>query len=97
MTEHVRTRPSGQSLEITEERGGKCWGCGLLAISTCSKMMKTGEFPDGPVVRASHCHCRGPGVQSRVGELRSYKPCGMAKGRKKIETVPLRERGSSPV
>ena len=67
-------------------------GRGLLAISTCSKMMKTGEFPDGPVVRVSHCHCQGPGIQSRVGELRYYKPCGMVKGRKKLETVPLRER-----
>ena len=95
MTQHVCTRPRGQSLEITKERGGKCWGCGLLAIAACSKMMETGEFPDGLVVRASHC--RGTGVQSCVGELRSYEPCDMAKGRKKMETVPLRERGSSPV
>ena len=41
------------------------------------------EFPSGPVVRTLGFHCQGPGVQSLVGELRSHKPRGEAKKKKK--------------
>ena len=37
------------------------------------KTSQSWEFPGGPVVRTLHFHCRGPGVQSLVGELRSRK------------------------
>ena len=39
------------------------------------------EFPGGLVVRIPHFHCRGP--QFLVRELRSHKPRGTAKKKKK--------------
>ena len=37
------------------------------------------DFPGGPVVKTPHFHCRGPGVQSPVGKLRSHMSRGVAK------------------
>ena len=41
------------------------------------------DLPGGPVVRTPSLHCRGRGFKSLVRELRSYKPRGVAKTRKK--------------
>ena len=41
------------------------------------------DFPGGPVVKTPRFHCRGPGILSLVGELRSNVPRGAAKKRKK--------------
>ena len=41
------------------------------------------EFPGGPVVRIPGFHCSGAQVRSLVGELRSHKPWGAAKKKKK--------------
>ena len=41
--------------------------------------MEPGDFPGGPVVKTPRFHCRGHGVPSLVGELRSYMPRGTAK------------------
>ena len=35
------------------------------------------------MVRILHFHCRGPGVQPLLGELRSHKPRGAAKNKNK--------------
>ena len=44
-----------------------------------------GDFPGGPVV-STPCffHCWGPRVPSLVKELRSHKPWGSAKKKKKV-------------
>ena len=39
-----------------------------------SKERRRGEFLGDPVVRTWHFHCPGPGFNSWLGELRSYKP-----------------------
>ena len=44
------------------------------------------EFPRGPVVRTLSFHCREFRVRSLVRELRSHKPYGTAKKKKKIQT-----------
>ena len=36
--------------------------------------MYSEDFPDGPVDKIPDFHCRGCGVQSLVGELRSHVP-----------------------
>ena len=47
-------------------------------------IIKNKEFPGGPVVRTQHFHGRGPGFnQSLLGELRSRKPQGTAKTKRK--------------
>ena len=40
------------------------------------------DFPGGPVVKTQRFHCLWARVQSLVGELRSYKPCSVAKTNK---------------
>ena len=45
------------------------------------------EFSGGLVVRIQCCHCCGPG-SIPGGELRSCKPCGEAKIKKKIGEFP---------
>ena len=44
------------------------------------------EFPRGPVVRTLSFHCREFRVRSLVRELRSHKPYGTAKKKKKKNT-----------
>ena len=50
----------------------------LLICIGWNKDCELGEFPGGPVVRTQHFHCL-------VGELRSRKPCGMARKKKECE------------
>ena len=45
----------------------------------CLSNLLSGEFPGGPVVRTPRFHCRGAGFDSLVRELRSRRPCSMAK------------------
>ena len=54
---------------------------GNWRVHTSSKRAAPGEVPGGSVVRTWHFHAGGQGgwVQSRVGELRSHKPCSTAK------------------
>ena len=53
----------------------------IFRILTWKSSMR--EFPGGLVVRIPGFHCWGR-VQSLVGKLRSCKPCGAAKKKKKI-------------
>ena len=47
----------------------------------------TRESPGGPVVRIPRFHCPRARVQSLVGELKSQKPCSLAK-KKALYTCP---------
>ena len=51
------------------------------------------DFPCGPMERI-HLTMQGTQVQSLVRELRSHKPCGVAKKKKKIHGLFYRHRGA---
>ena len=52
-------------------------------LETWRKISRYQELPGDPVVGTLQSHCQGPGVQSPVKELRSHKPYGEAKKKKK--------------
>ena len=53
------------------------------------------ESPGGPVVVTPHFHCRGPGVQSLVGELGSLKPGGQKKKARPVHFEAYQEAPDS--
>lgn len=46
--------------------------------------VKHGEFPGDLVVRTQRSHCHGPHSIPCRGELKSHKPRGMAKKKRKL-------------
>ena len=52
-------------------------------IRALLKLNNSQEFPGGPVVRIPRFHCRGHGVPSLVGELRSRMPRGQKEKKKR--------------
>ena len=64
---------------------GVAWTLGVFKNFPGEPTNQPREFPGGPVVRTPCFHCWGPGVPSLVRELRSHKPCSVAKKKKKKE------------
>ena len=56
---------------------------GVYQLNRRGKKMQGKEFPGSPGVRTLRFHCRRPGDQSLVRELRSHKPRGVARKRKR--------------
>ena len=48
------------------------------------------DFPGCPVVMTPHNYCRGCGVLSLVRELRSHKPCRVAKKKKGKNKIKIK-------
>ena len=56
--------------------------------NSSKKLNNVWDFPGGPVVKTPCSQCRGCGVGSLVGELRSHMPLSVAppkKEKKKVE------------
>ena len=72
-----------QTLKDSEEqRSLACcspWGCKELDTTYWLNNSKGREFPGGPPIRTSVLSLQGAQVWSLVEELRSYKPCSVAK------------------
>ena len=62
---------------------GSDWVIDLGVIHRGNYVRNRREFPGGPVVGNPRFHYQGCGFSPWSGELRSYKPHGMAKKKKK--------------